>query len=180
MPRLNSSGWKKGDLRIWGGELNNIPNGWELASEMIDRAIVGAGGVYAKNQKFGNNTQRPAKPSVNVSKPSVSVSKPSVSVTVQNHTLSTSRIPAHNHPIDAYTNSTTGKIANTITLDELNDTKVSKSTANAGSSGAHNHGATVTVGNISATVGNITATVGDVGTVDTRQLSIAVIWIRKL
>ncbi|MCF7355080.1 tail protein [Vibrio phage vB_VruC_PG21] len=175
MPRLNASGWKKGDLRIWSGELENIPNGWELAEEMIDRAVVGAGGAYSKGQKFGNNTQRPDKPSVSVSKPSVSVSKPSVSVSVQNHTLSTSRIPAHGHSGTAGANAGTGSqfAASTMTGRTL-------STNNAGSSGAHNHGATVSVGNISATVGNITATVGNVGTVDTRQESIAVIWIKKI
>lgn len=158
MPRLNASGWKKGDLRIWSGELDNIPNGWELASEMIDRALVGAGGVYAKNQKFGLDSRTPAKPSVTVS--------------VQNHTLSTARTPVHKHKetglnnytnrADGYSGATAQRAAGSLAGVTIVDTGMQS----VGSSQAHAHGASVSVGNV--------------GAVDTRQLSIAVIWIRKL
>lgn len=164
MPRINSSGWKSGDLRIWSGEIDDIPNGWELATEMIDRAVVGAGGAYAKGQKFGADSRTPAKPSV-------SVSKPSVSVSISNHTLSTARMPSHTHSVPLFDGYSSG-VKQIRSGGTAGQTGTDNTNSN-GSSGAHNHGATVSVGNITATVGNV-------GAVDTRQSSIAVIWIRKL
>lgn len=141
MPRINSSGWKSGDLRIWSGELDNIPNGWELATEMIDRAVVGAGGAYAKGQKFGADSRTP-------------------SISVNNHTLSTSRMPSHSHGARTVI-SGGGSTRAASRNDTSNSFDYSIPTNGAGSSGAHNHGASSSA-------------------VDTRQQSIAVIWIRKL
>lgn len=159
MPRINSGGWKSGDLKIHSGTLDDIPSGWELASEMIDRAIVGAGGVYAKGQKFGTDSVTPA--------------KPSVSVSVANHTLSTARVPSHNHHEGFAADTTSGAKYGTTNVGSYmpsrttGNTKTnSTNTSSSGSSGAHNHGTSVSVGNV--------------GAVDTRQKSIAVIWIRKL
>lgn len=135
MPRINSSSWKSGDLRIHSGTLDDIPNGWELASEMVDRAVVGAGGAYSKGQAFGADSRTP-------------------SISVDNHTLSSSRVPAKN-----YSYGVTGSTGGTIALYRISS--VHGTTNIGGSGGAHAHGASASA-------------------VDTRQKSIAVIWIRKL
>ncbi|MFW7525312.1 hypothetical protein ACODM8_14415 [Vibrio ostreicida] len=130
MPRLNKSGWKRGDLKIHSGMLDDIPAGWELAAETIDRAIVGAGGQYDKGQKFGND-----------------------SAATSNHTLSTAQIPAHRHPDAVKGYGGGGRAWQT----DYNRSSSTLYTGYAGSTHPHNH-----------------------GTINTRQKSVAVIWIRKL
>ena len=139
MARLNSSGWKSGDLRIWSGDIENIPNGWELTQEMIDRAVVGAGGQYTKGQIFGADSRTP-------------------SINVNNHTLSQAQMPWHEHWLqsDGGGGNTSGILGTSG-----GGSFYGKNTNAAGSSSAHNHGASSSA-------------------VDTRQKSIAVIWIRKL
>lgn len=131
MPRINSSGWKSGDLKIHSGTLEDIPNGWELAQDMVDRAVVGAGNLYSKGQQFGADT-----------------------VATQDHTLSEAQTAPHVHP---YTKAYKG--GKYFDYDGT-DHNILFTTSNSGSAGggqAHHH-----------------------GNVDTRQQSIAVIWIRKL
>ncbi|MDO6709083.1 hypothetical protein, partial [Photobacterium sp. 1_MG-2023] len=85
--------------------------------------------------------------------------KPIVSVGL--HTLSASQMPSHGHPIkfssatSGYGDSRYGGAANS---------GYTKHTQNTGGSLAHGH----------------SVSVGQVGAVDTRQKSIAVIWIMKL
>ncbi|WP_311568395.1 hypothetical protein [Photobacterium arenosum] len=146
MPRVYTRQWKPGDLRIHPGTLDDIPLGWELAEDMIDRAVVGAGGQYAKGQNFGGDSFRPAKPAV----------------TVQNHTLTQAQMPAHNHNGQALV--WRGTADAKISFKDYEWRQESAATSSAGSNGSHAHGVSV----------------GEVGEVDTRQLSIAVIWIRKL
>jgi hypothetical protein len=147
MPRIISSGWKSGDLRIWSGSIENIPNGWELATEMIDRAVVGAGGAYSKGQQFGAD-----------------------SVGTQSRTLAASQMPSHEHLLNmthsgwtdvfgAQWMSDTNRVAPAIRsgLGNLSYPQSWAPIEHNGGNAAHDHGA-----------------------VDTRQKSIAVIWIRKL
>jgi len=129
MARLNSSGWKSGDLRIWSGEIEDIPNGWELAQEMIDRAVVGAGGQYTKGQQFGAD-----------------------SAATNSTTLSVSQMPSHNHSLQS-----SGGLNDSSYNASASFSARTNYTSSNGSSGSHHH-----------------------GNVDTRQKSIAVIWIRKL
>lgn len=145
MPRIISSGWKSGDLRIWSGEINNIPSGWELATEMIDRAVVGAGGAYSKGQKFGSDSKTP-----------------SISVWVDNHTLSAAQMPSHGHSYNTGTTPNSGSASNDVQGTSVHYS-TNRSTNGAGNSWAHNHGAGASS-----------------SAIDTRQKSIAVIWIRKL
>ncbi len=62
-PQQSSGGWESGDIRIWNGALEDIPLGWVLCDgqngtpEMCDRAVVGAGGKYQRNQIFGIDSQ---------------------------------------------------------------------------------------------------------------------------
>ncbi|WP_406733436.1 hypothetical protein RJD39_04720 [Vibrio scophthalmi] len=130
MPRINSSGWKSGDLKIHSGTLNDIPNGWELAIDMVDRALVGAGGQYSKGLKFGSD-----------------------SVATNNRTLSEANGPAHSHSYTAAHGQVlfAGRYLGAYT------SKAGFRTSVSGSNVPHNH-----------------------GNIDTRQKSIAVIWIRKL
>lgn len=149
--------YESGDIKIHNGTLDDIPKGWALCDgqngtpRICDRAVAGAGGKYVQNEEFGEDTQRPT--------------KPSVSVSVSNHTLSNSRIPSHNHSIGLSTvgGTTAKKYAGGSAY---NQDKYSDYTRNQGSSGAHNHGASVSV--------------GDVGEINTQQKSIALIWIMKL
>lgn len=143
MPRIISSGWKSGDLRIWSGDIGNIPSGWELAVEMVDRAVVGAGGAYSKGQKFGSDSKTP-----------------SISVWVNNHTLSKAQMPQHEHWLQSDGG---GGNSSGILGTSGGGPFYGKNTNQAGSSGAHNHSAGASS-----------------SAIDTRQKSIAVIWIRKL
>lgn len=155
MPRLNSSGWKSGDIRIWTRPLNEIPNGWQLCDgtngtpDMCDRAIVGAGRAYAHGAKFGGDSVRPT--------------KPSVSVSVNNHTLSQSQMPSHVHSYKR-NNQANNNVGNLSLASD--GTLQTYTSGGAGSSSGHSHGTSVSI--------------GEVGLVDTRQQSIAVNWIMKL
>lgn len=188
--------FKRGEIRVHNGTVEDIPRGWALCDgtngtpDLCDHAIVGAGKAYAPMQKFGLDSRTPAKPSVSLSsitatvtKPSVTISKPTV--TVNNHTLSTTQVPAHGHSKTYYTTNGTdnsGEQALSIAADYSTWTTTTDSV---GGSGAHSHGTTVstptaTVGSQTVNVNNPSVTVGNVGSVDTRQKSVAVIWIMKL
>lgn len=133
MPRINSGGWKRGDVKIHSGTLDDIPAGWELAADMVDRATVGAGGQYSKGQTFGADV-----------------------VGTQAKTLSTNQLPNHDHDLLEYYSSTSSS-HKCVTV-----------------SGSRS---TVRAGNVYPEGGNDPH---DHGNIDTRQKSIAVIWIRKL
>lgn len=130
MPRINSSGWKSGDVKIHSGTLEDIPNGWELAQDMVDRAVVGAGNLYSKGQQFGADT-----------------------VATDQHTLVEGQMPTHRLTIPAGVD--TGDSSRVATA--YGNFARTRYTDYIGSSEPHDH-----------------------GNVDTRQQSIAVIWIRKL
>lgn len=157
MAKLGGGGWKSGDVRIWTKPLIDIPKGWQLCDgtngtpELVDRAVVGAGRDYSPNQKFGNDSRTPA--------------KPSVSVNVDNHTLSKSQLAAHDHMQRVGSGSGSKrypKSDGSIFDGAINGER----TLSEGSTQPHNHGTSVSVGNV--------------GAVDTRQQSIAVYWIMKL
>lgn len=135
MPRINSSGWKSGDVKIHSGTLEDIPNGWELAQDMVDRAVVGAGNLYSKGQQFGADSRTPV---------------------VDDHTLSTDQLPSHRHPNADNNTRTPSEGAWSHRSSGGGNNKYS---GYEGASLPHKHG---------------------VQPVDTRQQSIAVIWIRKL
>lgn len=148
MPRLNSGGWTSGDIKIHAGTLDDIPNGWELADEMIDRAVVGAGGAYEVGQQFGADEATPII---------------STSVWVNNHTLSIAQMPSHSHKAQwgAGSGLTGPYTPYTKALNSWQSGRISST----GSSHAHNHGAGASSSS---------------SAINTRQKSIAVIWIRKL
>jgi microcystin-dependent protein len=135
MARLISSGWKVGDVRIWTNPIIDIPQGWQLCDgtngtpNMIDRALVGAGGVYSHGQLFGADSRTP-------------------SVSVNNTTLATGHLPSHKHNLtatrsDGYTYYGANRIYTTSNGGPLNSSNgmVSSGVAATGSNVAHNHGA---------------------------------------
>ena len=138
--------YRRGDIRLFFGEESDIPRGWEIVEECKDRALVGAGNNYSNGQFFGNNSVTP-------------------SASIANHTLSTARIPSHSHKgalsddgvggsTDYGRNISGAWYADVGRKDYFN-------TQGIGSSGAHNHGATISA-------------------VDTRQASVAIFVIRRL
>lgn len=73
--------WRSGDRRPWKGSVETIPRGWKLCDDMIDRAIVGAGGLRAHGEQFGANKVRP----------------PAQQVTIYNHTITETQMPYINY-----------------------------------------------------------------------------------
>jgi hypothetical protein len=126
MARLISSGWKVGDVRIWTNPIIDIPQGWQLCDgtngtpNMVDRALVGAGGVYSHGQLFGADSRTP-------------------SVSVNNTTLATGHLPSHAHGQNFnYANANGGP--NPVGFNNVT-TAFSRNTNATGSNVAHNHGA---------------------------------------
>ncbi|RQW61034.1 hypothetical protein [Vibrio viridaestus] len=84
MARLHGGRWKVGDIRIWTRPLADIPKNWQLCDgtngtpDLVDNAPVGAGNLFAQNEKFGQDRYRPSA---------------SIGVT----TLSQSQMPSHTH-----------------------------------------------------------------------------------
>ncbi|NOI13808.1 hypothetical protein [Vibrio hepatarius] len=120
MPRINSSGWKSGDLKIHSGTLEDIPNGWELAQDMVDRAVVGAGNLYSKGQQFG-----------------------AVNAATQQSTLSEAQGPVHVHKFDRRYGSSGG----TADAPDV-ESRVNKNQQNTHASGEslpHDHGNVSTI-----------------------------------
>ncbi|WP_325892733.1 hypothetical protein [Grimontia sp. NTOU-MAR1] len=152
MPRLNAGGWKAGDVKIHSGTLDDIPSGWELAADMVDRAVVGAGGAYNVGQQFGADEVTP-----NIT----------TSVWVNNHTLSLAQMPSHAHPLPTRKPGSSLSQSGYVNIDVVSTaTRTSPlNSNNAGSSHAHAHGAGASSSS---------------SAINTRQKSIAVIWIRKL
>ncbi len=133
--------WDAGDLKIHSGTLEDIPFGWELAEEMVDRAVVGAGGTYSKGQRFGGDFVTPDSPNISIN----------------SRTLAKSQLPVLNVEY--------GVTGGTSSPARLYRCATLHGTVNLGGSGAsHDH----------------PVTVGKMNSIDTRQQSIAVIWIRKL
>ncbi|WP_406732102.1 hypothetical protein RJD39_00655 [Vibrio scophthalmi] len=136
--KVNSlEGYQSGDIKIHNGTIATIPSGWVLCDgangtpPMVNRALVGAGGVYGRNQLFGGDSKA-----------------------TSNHTLSVAQIAAHGHGV------TTGFYVGQGSRfgNSQGSTNVrTLSTNGAGSSHSHNH-----------------------GSIDVRQMSIALIWIMKL
>ncbi|CZF79459.1 hypothetical protein [Grimontia marina] len=149
MPRLNAGGWKSGDVKIHSGTLNDIPSGWVLAADMVDRAVVGAGRAYKAGQQFGSDEARPII---------------TTRVWVNNHTLSNAQMPSHTHGMQQSKSSGSGSLPYSPKSGNLSG-GYSTNTGSNGSSHAHSHGS----GASSSST-----------TINTRQKSIAVIWIRKL
>ncbi len=167
---IEENRYQSGDIRIHNGSVDNIPIGWVLCDglngtpNMVDRAIVGAGGAYSHKQLFGSDSRTP-------------------SISVSSHTLSQSQMPAKSTVYQRFshlaslTESRAGLATREVPNNGWSDTvetgrstprtvavkvKNSNTSLSVGGSGsAHNHGASSSA-------------------VDTRQKSVAVIWIMKL
>ncbi len=130
--------YKSGDIKIHRGTLDDIPAGWELATDMMDRAVVGAGNQYAKGQQFGADSRG-----------------------TQARTLSVNQMAHHGHNgnngslVSNNFKGSDGPIDASARVSRYDRDLVAET--GAGGNWAHDHGA-----------------------IDTRQQSIAVIWIRKL
>lgn len=114
MPRLAGRGYRRGDVKIHGGTLGDIPAGWELAEDMVDRAPVGAGGQYVKGQQFGGQY------------------KPT-----QSKTLSESQMAAHDHNRPSVSGGNGALNGNWYSANTVNN---DSPTSVAGLSEPHDHG----------------------------------------
>ena len=120
---IRRSRFKSGDIKIHIGTLSSIPRGWSIHPDFVGRAIVGASDDSDNMTQFGSSEQ---------------------SLTVDNHTLSISQIPSHNHNSGFYLYNSDENNSRPNYKKLATSSSKLKTESTGGGSG-HNHSGVVTV-----------------------------------